>query len=212
MLLYFTPLSMAAFRSRAPPPRLQLGSPLGPAPLSPLGGAAGTSPSTLLFQDQKAANTRGAEKERKLLEPNTQEMALPKKRSGRGRGAAGAGGGGFGKGSKGKAKRPVGKAHALRADATQADGVVLVPDVLSKESAQRLHACVRDELGRAYAAVEQDPSCSVARFNVPAETHDPQRGYLLLPLRDEQSVAACRRSSPGRSTLPDLHGHAPVTP
>lgn len=36
--------------------------------------------------------------------------------------------------------------------------------------------------------VEADPSQSLSRFNVPVETHDPLRGYVLLPLDDNVPV------------------------
>ena len=78
----------------------------------------------------------------------------------------------------------------LRADALREEGVCLVPGVLGKESAARLHACVADELSSSYKAVEADPACSVGRFNVPVETFDEKRGYLLLPLVDEKSADA----------------------
>ena len=68
------------------------------------------------------------------------------------------------------------------------DGVCYVPGVMTDASSRTLYACLVDELAKAYAAVERDPMCSIGRFNVPVETMDPLRGYLLLPLRDEQSV------------------------
>ena len=66
---------------------------------------------------------------------------------------------------------------------------------LGLEAAAALHECVADELASAYAAVEADPANSLGRFNVPVETFDPLRGYLLLPLVDEKSVAAGKGAS-----------------
>lgn len=138
----------------------------------------------------KSAMDRQAERERELLNPNTQELQEPQWRSygGKKRGANRPGGGG----GFGKQAAPVLTAaeqdDALREAAVASDGVCYVPGVLSKDSASSLLACVLDELQKAYDAVALDPGSSVGRFNVPVETHDPLRGYLLLPLRDEQSV------------------------
>lgn len=186
-----------------------MGVGLGPASLDPLSAGAGAA-STLLFQDHKKSMDRKAEEECEFLEPNTREMTLPKRRpSGGKRGGAKAGsGGGGGFGAKAAktsgAPSKVQQAHAIREEAVRTDGVCLVQDVMSKQTAAVLHGCVADELSRARAAVEEDPSCSVARFNVPVETHDPLRGYLLLPLRDEGSVEAAQPAGPIVSALREL--------
>lgn len=170
---------------------------LGPEQLEPMGI---TSASTLLFQDSKKVMTAVAEKQRTLLAPNTQEMSLPKpKRGGGSRG----GGGGFGA-KAAKALTDAQRATAQQVEALASDGVCYVPAVLSKESTAMLRECVVDELQKAYAAVKVDPESSVGRFNVPAATHDPYRGYLLLPLRDEQSVADGDVNGPIVRSLRDL--------
>jgi hypothetical protein len=195
-------LCTAAFL-RHPAPRAQLVD-----ALPPLSGSV----KGLLVKDSREAIAARALKEKALLEPNMQEMKLPtrtpKAKVGKKKGSKG---GGFGSGGFGSASSKVkgkqgGKesaapplpvrsnlaeqALALRADVLDEKGVCLVPGVLSKEAAQALHTCIGDELAAAYAAVEADPANSLGRFNVPAETFDPQRGYLLLPLVDEKSVAA----------------------
>jgi len=156
---------------RSPGPRLQLSS-------ATVFGGDGTSAAGLLFQDSKKAMTRIAEKEKELIAPNTREIGLPKRSKRKGTSS------GFGAGSLNKAQLD----NALNADTIATDGVCLVPGVLEKALTTELRACVLDELSKAYAAVESEPASSVGRFNVPWETHDPLRGYLLLPLRDEQSV------------------------
>ena len=158
-------------RSRSPRPVLQLQTSAG---------------STQLFLDMKAAMTVQAEKERAMLEPNLIELGPPKpKRGGKpGKKKATGGGGGFGALAAGADAA----ANALRVETMQDDGICYVPNALSKELTARLRECVQDELRRSYAAVDEDPAVSIGRFNVPVETHDPYRGYLLLPLRDEQSV------------------------
>jgi hypothetical protein len=134
----------------------------------------------------KAAMTVQAEKERAMLEPNLIELGPPKpKRGGKpGKKKATGGGGGFGALAAGADAA----ANALKVETMMDDGICYVPNALSKELTARLSECVQDELRRSYAAVDEDPAASIGRFNVPVETHDPYRGYLLLPLRDEQSV------------------------
>jgi hypothetical protein len=148
----------------------------------PKGGA-----SSLLFQDAKIAMTKRAERERELLEPNSRPMTAPKRAPSNGKSSKG-GGGGFG--ANGATRTALQQATDMRADTLDSEGVCLIPGVLSTDSAARLRECVADELARSYAAVEKDSSSSVARFNVPVETHDPKRGYLLLPLRDGRAVDA----------------------
>lgn len=188
--------------ARTRPLLMQIG--LGPEALEPMGM---TTASTLLFQDSKKAMTLQADRECDLLAPNTREMGLPKPKRAvgkRGRGkASGGGGGGFGAKSA-PALSAEQRATALRAEAVESDGVCLVPGVLGKESAAKLYDCLRDELAKAYEAVRVDKMSSVGRFNVPAETFDPSRGYLLLPLRDEQSVADAVDNGPLVSSLREL--------
>ncbi|KAL1499606.1 hypothetical protein AB1Y20_011805 [Prymnesium parvum] len=170
--------------TRLPPVQL---SGLGPASLDPL--PAPGSASTLLFEDQKRAMSRQANRERELLEPRTQPLAPPARRPARRRGAANVGAArGFGQ-SKATAGVVSSAQDLAHAEAVEAEGVCYVPSVLAPEEASVLLQTVREELASAYAAVETDSECSVARFNVPVETHDPNRGYLLLPLRDEASAA-----------------------
>ena len=149
--------------------------------------APGGSGSTQLFLDMKKAMTVQAAKEKDLLEPNMREMGLPKPKRARGGKTSRKTGssGGFGSGRDGSGATA---AHDLRVETMDADGVCYVPGVLSKASAAILRKMVLAELASAYAAVEAEPETSVGRFNVPVETHDPFRGYLLLPLRDEASV------------------------
>ena len=175
-------------RSRSPRPVLQLQTSAG---------------STQLFLDMKAAMTVQAEKERAMLEPNLIELGPPKpKRGGKpGKKKAG-GGGGFGAQAAGADAA----ANALRVETMKDDGICYVPNALSKELTARLRECVQDELRRSYAAVDEDPAASIGRFNVPVETHDPYRGYLLLPLRDEQSVLDSVDRGPMVEALAELLG------
>ena len=161
--------------------------PLRPLPVMQLTQAPGGSGSTQLFLDMKKAMTAQAAKERELLEPNMSEMGLPKPKRARGGKTSRKTGssGGFGSGGDGSGATA---AHELRVETMAADGVCYVPGVLSKSSTAMLRKMVLAELASAYAAVEADPEMSVSRFNVPVQTHDPFRGYLLLPLRDEASV------------------------
>lgn len=86
----------------------------------------------------------------------------------------------------------------------ESDGVCYVPGVMTDASSRKLYKCLQDELAKAYSAVERDSACSISRFNVPVETHDPLRGYLLLPLRDEQSVIDGVADGPLVSSLREL--------
>lgn len=185
------PPAWSASPARSRPPQLQLAHKLG----APAGG--GTS--GLLFQDSQKAVTARAEKERVILEPHTREMKPSRRRAAKARGGArGSGGGGFGKhaASAPPARTGAQQATALQTETLSSEGVALVPKVLGRDSAQDLLGCVADELARSYAAVDADPASSLARFNVPVETFDPLRGYLLLPLRDEASVLAGDASGP----------------
>ena len=200
--------------ARSPPPLLQYGHALGPAPFEDnvdekTNEAAGTI-STKLHQDMMKGAARAATRERELIEPNSHELEPPNpkrrftvpKASTKGKAAAKTkGGGGFG---AGKTLTAAERATQLYADTVSADGICLVQDVLSKESAEVLLDCVADELAKAYAAVEEDPSTCVGRFNVPIETFDPLRGYLLLPLRDEKSVDEGKAKGPLVSALNEL--------
>ena len=168
--------------------------------------------SSLLFQDNKQATSRAAHREGVLMDPNSKLLDPPDpKRRFDPRGKAGrfakgkskvkARGGGF---AAGTSLTTAERANALRADTVAADGICLVEDVLSTESASKLLGAAQDELSRAYASVERDPQTAVARFNVAPETFDPLRGYLLLPLRDEQSVADGVKWGPIVSALDEL--------
>lgn len=69
------------------------------------------------------------------------------------------------------------------------DGVVLVPSVLSRESASDLRKCVVNEIQVMRNIIRNDPSQSISLFYVPAKIHfETPRGYVLLPLRDSESV------------------------
>ena len=157
-------------RLRAPPPQLQApatdGDPFAATDGDPFAGQPKVS-SGLLFQDSKQAITKRAERERELLEPNTREMKAPK----RGRSKSGSGGG-FGKQQGAQAA-----SESIHAETVRKEGVCLVKNVLTRERAAELRKCVEDELARAYDAVERHPESSIGRFNVPAETFDPLRGY-----------------------------------
>ena len=110
-----------------------------------------------------------AEEERKLLQPNMREMKLPSRKAlkkttgkkGKGKGGGG-GGGGFAKGAV--VRTAAQQHHDLCADTVRDDGVCIVKDVLGKDSAARMYDCLADELERAYAAVEDDPSVCPQRF------------------------------------------------
>ena len=142
----------------------------------------------LLFQDLKQAQTRGAELERELLDPNMCPMVVPDPYGKKKKGKAKGGGGGFGGAKTKKAPSKSDRVTQLRLDTLKEEGVCYVPRVMSKSTSADMLNCVSDELARAYKSVEDDPEVSVSRFNVPSDTFDPLRGYLLLPLRDEASV------------------------
>lgn len=138
-----------------------------------------------------------------MLEPNLIELGPPKpKRGGKPGKKKTGGGGGFGAQAAGADAA----ANALRVETMKDDGICYVPNALSKELTARLRECVQDELRRSYAAVDEDPAVSIGRFNVPVETHDPYRGYLLLPLRDEQSVLDSVDRGPMVEALAELLG------
>lgn len=187
-----SPLVCAALVHQ-PAPRAVISLQLLADGLPPLSGSV----KGLLVKDSREAIARRALKEQQLLEPNTQEMKLPtrspriqvgKKSK---KGAGGKGGAGFGsKQSDSPISSMAQQALNLRAGTIAEKGVCLVPGVLSKESAAALHTCVKEELHAAFAAVEDDPKNCLGRFNVPVETFDKKRGYLLLPLVDEKSAAA----------------------
>jgi len=184
-------LSTIAFLARAAhvdPPRASLRlSQLGQDTFEPLpsGRASG-----LLFQDWKKAVTTRAEKEREMLESNTREMQVPKRTRRRGGKRSSGSGGGFGKQAARPFRTAAQQAVEISAETIADQGVCLVPSVLDANATAQLRACIVDEMERAYAAVESDPACCHDRFNVPLETLDPTRGYLLLPFRDEESVIA----------------------
>ena len=146
-----------------------------------------------LFQDAKASMTVRADREREMLAPNALPMPPPPRswrpRGGGGggkRAAGGGGGGGFGATSR-AAPSAAKQLLARRVGVLAEEGVCSVPGVLGAEAAADLYACVADELSRSFAAVGEDERRCISRFNVPRETFDPMRGYLLLPLRDEAS-------------------------
>ena len=170
-------------------------------PVMQLQASGGSSGSTQLFLDMKKAMTAQAEKEKLLLKANLIELGLPKpkRRGGKTSGKTGSGGG-FGAQAIGAASA----AHELRVETMAADGICYVPGVLSKASAAMLQEMVQTELAGAYAAVEANPEASVSRFNVPVQTHDPSRGYLLLPLRDEASVISGVARGPMVQILQEL--------
>lgn len=165
------------------------------SPVLQVTASNGGAPSTLLFQDWKKGVDAAGRKQRVLLDPNSRELEPPdpkrfrtRKKKGGGK-VKGSGGGGFGAGAAAKPLTAAEKETKLLVDTVTEDGVVLVENLMSKESAKELHEMIEDELAKAYASVERDPETCVGRFNVPKETFDPLRGYLLLPLRDERSVA-----------------------
>lgn len=149
-----------------------------------LGGAR-----ALLFQDQHNSLEQRTEMERQLLEPNMREMKPPsKKKNKKTRGTAM----GFGAGSTKVVKLSKSQEATERlASAVEKDGIVLIPGVLSRETAESLRGCVLDEIEHMREEVRADASKSVSYFYVPAEIHfSTPRGYVLLPFRDTDSIAA----------------------
>ena len=158
-----------------------------------------------LYEDMLAATSRRSESERQMLEPRMKEMTLPKP-------ARAASQGGFGgaakpakKGAKSKAAagrtakaKPLAatgdKLHEARVEALKTDGVVLMKNALSVETATRLRACIMDEIDDSRAAVldaaegEVRDAVSISRFHVPVE--QPTRAFTLLPIREGRDNAA----------------------
>lgn len=163
-----------------------------------LGGAR-----AMLFQDQHHAMADRAEVEKLLLDPNTREMAAASEReppkSKRQRGVKGGGGRGFGGGSKAvvphasatKNKEPLSEEIKNSARSLQEKGVVLVPGVLQAGTADALRETVLHEHELMREDVRRNPAVSKDYFYVPAEIHfSSPRGYVLLPLRDAESIGA----------------------
>ena len=154
---------------------------------------ASPAASSRLFEDQQLAMEKRAVNECKLLAPHCREMVARKMRSGSG--------GGFGAakpkrnaGSKSAKTKPAKAQPAERRTAEMRklldrEGVLLVPSAMRRETALELRACVLDEVDAYHEAVASDPTKSRSLFNVPVETHDPTRGYVLLPFHDRSSVA-----------------------
>lgn len=141
-----------------------------------------------------------------MLRANTKELEEPSKRAKAYRGKKkqkGGGGGGFGE-QAGPALSAAEQLHRRRMEVLTDDGVLLVPSVLGKDTVRALYDAVADELARAYANTNKDPANSLGHFNVPVETFDPLRGYLLLPLRDAASVEAGVRDGPIVRALREL--------
>jgi len=160
----------------------------------------------LLFQDSKKSQTLRAEKEREMLRANTKELEEPSKRAKAYLGKKkrkGGGGGGFGE-QAGPALSAAEQLHRRRMEVLDDDGVFFMPRVLGEDTVRALYDAVADELARAYANTNKDPANSVSHFNVPVETFDPLRGYLLLPLRDAVSVEAGVRDGPIVRALREL--------
>lgn len=168
-------------------------------------------PSGQLFQDMRAAEKLGADEQRELIEPNTALLERPNpkrkftvkggKKKGGGKASVRTGGG-FSAGSKSLTAEE--QAVSLCANTLAADGICLVENVMSKETTETLFKSVQDELARSYDAVDRDATTCTPRFNVPVETFDPLRGYLLLPLRDEKSVESNEPNGPIVSALREL--------
>ena len=168
-------------------------------------------PSGQLFQDMRAAEKLGADEQRELIEPNTALLERPNpkrkfavkggKKKGGGKASVRTGGG-FSAGSKSLTAEQ--QRVSLCANTLAADGICLVENVMSKETTETLFKSVQDELARSYDAVDRDATTCTPRFNVPVETFDPLRGYLLLPLRDEKSVESNEPNGPIVSALREL--------
>ena len=170
-----------------------------------------SSAQQLLFQDSKKSQTARAQREREMIRPNTKEMTEPPKRAipttrnndKKKKSAVSGGGGGFGK-QAAPALTAAQQLQRRRMEVMDDDGVLLVPGVLSKDTIGPLYACIKDELSRAYVNVDSNPESCLGHFNVPVETFDPLRGYLLLPLRDEASVEAAVDAGPLVTALREL--------
>ena len=143
----------------------------------------------MLFDDQHRAMGQRSETEGDLLDPNMRELRPPaKNRKKKQKGARG--GVGFGGGA---AKLPkltkLEESTANFASIVQEDGVVLLPGVLKRETAETLRSCIYGEIEHMREEVRASPGKSVSYFYVPAEIHfSTPRGYVLLPFRDTESV------------------------
>jgi hypothetical protein len=149
----------------------------------------------MLFDDQHRALGEQAQEEGDILDPRMQEMKVAvasssktKRKNKRSTTNAGAG---FGGGGKVKAKPASSSSIKLSASTkalakqVEQNGVVLVPGVLTKETAAACREAVVTEVELMRQAIRQDPSLSVSLFYVPADIHfSTPRGYVLLPLRD----------------------------
>ena len=159
----------------------------------------------------RAAEKLGADEQRELIEPNTALLERPNpkrkfavkggKKKGSGKASVRTGGG-FSAGNKSLTAEQ--QRVSLCANTLAADGICLVENVMSKETTETLFKSVQDELARSYDAVDRDATTCTPRFNVPVETFDPLRGYLLLPLRDEKSVESNEPNGPIVSALREL--------
>lgn len=159
-----------------------------------------------LFDDQHKSMNREAELEQEILEPNMKVMqqVSKKKQKQLMKKSAGVGFGGT-KPQQSQAGQKV----EVYANVLEEDGVVLVPSVLSAESAQSLRDCVINEIEVMRDTIRQEPEKSVSLFYVPAQIHfSTPRGYVLLPFQDsaagEQDVGALVRGTRellGESTM-----------
>ena len=136
---------------------------------------------SLLFADQQAAMKKAAVNEEELLSKHLRPMPMDRKAKAK----RGGGGGGFGGGAAPSKKLGAAdRATEARASLLDELGVVVVPSVLQPQTAAALRACCVSERELYHAKVEADPELSPTYFNVPVQSHDPRRGYLLLPWRE----------------------------
>ena len=137
---------------------------------------------SLLFADQQAAMKKAAVNEEELLSKHLRPMPLDRKAKAK---RGGGGGGGFGGGAAPSKKLSAAdRATEARASLLEEQGVVVVPSALQPQTAAALRACGVSERELHHAKVEADPELSPTYFNVPVQSHDPRRGYLLLPWRE----------------------------
>ena len=165
---------------------------------------------SLLFNDQHRAMNNQAQLEQEILDPNMQEMEVLSKTRRKRLNQRVSSGIGFGA-SQGESLTKTEVETKLLASQVREDGVVLIPGVLTKETAASLRECILNEIEVMRDAIRRDPSLSFSLFYVPAEIHfSTPRGYVLLPFRDSHSVLRETGTSPIVTAARELL--APGTP
>mmetsp|Transcript_20460 Transcript_20460/g.23477 ORF Transcript_20460/g.23477 Transcript_20460/m.23477 type:complete len:387 (-) Transcript_20460:222-1382(-) len=146
-----------------------------------------------LFQDYAVAMQQRTAVEATLLDPRLEVIQeVSKKKYYKKKKKSSTAGVGFGAKSSSTTSAPKVKLSkdVLRfAGALDEEGVVLIPGVLQKQTADDLRRCIYAEIEVMADRSRLDPLKSLGYFNVPAEIYfSTVRNYNLLPFRDEISA------------------------